>query len=424
MKIVLVLFLYLLNSALILAQNPQWTVYNKDNSNFPGGKYLTSNAYDIKIDSNGHKWVGTSWGVAIFTGIEWEHWHGNNSGLTDAEFYALEIVDDSTKWFGSFGSGLFRLKGAIWDTFTTANSGIPSNYVRGLDIDANSTIWIGTYNGGVAHYDENHWEVFTTANSDLSSNEILSIYCDNEDIIWAGTYNGGLNRFDGEIWTTYNTANSGLPDNIVQEVEKDKDGALWICTWGGVARFIDNNWISYSTPDLPHHVVRSIHIDRYNNKWFGTENGVVKFDNIDWKIITDEHTLLQGGIIGTLITDTNDCVWIGTSMQGVFVYDEFGIVNPIEFKSPNKNDGYILEQNFPNPFNPSTVIKYRIPKANFVTIKMYNIVGREIETLVHGFQTAGDHEIPWQPKSLPGGIYFCRLKVGFFTETKKLILQR
>ena len=85
---------------------------------------------------------------------------------------------------------------------------------------------------------------------------------------------------------------------------------------------------------------------------------------------------------------------------------------------------FALNQNYPNPFNPSTTIRYHLPKSVFVTLRIYNLAGQEIETLVNGLQGAGEHEIIWQPKGLPSGIYFYRIQADDFTETIKLILQK
>lgn len=80
--------------------------------------------------------------------------------------------------------------------------------------------------------------------------------------------------------------------------------------------------------------------------------------------------------------------------------------------------------NYPNPFNPSTYIRYYLPRSGYVILRIYNIVGQELETLANGFKEAGEHEITWQAKGLPGGIYFYKLQSGEYTETKKLILQK
>jgi hypothetical protein len=85
---------------------------------------------------------------------------------------------------------------------------------------------------------------------------------------------------------------------------------------------------------------------------------------------------------------------------------------------------YLLMQNYPNPFNPSTTIRYALPKSSYVRLKVYNLLGREIATLVNEKRAAGEHAIRWNPIGLPSGIYFYRLQAGEFVATRKLVLMR
>lgn len=84
---------------------------------------------------------------------------------------------------------------------------------------------------------------------------------------------------------------------------------------------------------------------------------------------------------------------------------------------------FSLYQNFPNPFNPITMIQYNIPKESFVTMKVYDVSGREVKELVNEMQTAGPHSVSFNAVELPSSIYFYTLKAGNnFTETKKMLL--
>ncbi|RKY92064.1 MAG: hypothetical protein DRQ13_10780 [Ignavibacteriae bacterium] len=87
---------------------------------------------------------------------------------------------------------------------------------------------------------------------------------------------------------------------------------------------------------------------------------------------------------------------------------------------------YSLTNNYPNPFNPSTIIKYSVPENEYVTLKVYDAIGNEISTLVNEEKQAGNYEVefsaPGGATSLSSGIYFYRLQAGSFVETKKMVL--
>lgn len=94
-----------------------------------------------------------------------------------------------------------------------------------------------------------------------------------------------------------------------------------------------------------------------------------------------------------------------------------GIIN-----NQNLTRDYHLTQNYPNPFNPVTKIEYNIIKSGFVTLKVYDVLGREVASLINQVQTAGAKEVEFNASSLPSGIYFYTLKAGDFTDTKKMML--
>jgi photosystem II stability/assembly factor-like uncharacterized protein len=86
--------------------------------------------------------------------------------------------------------------------------------------------------------------------------------------------------------------------------------------------------------------------------------------------------------------------------------------------------GFMLYQNYPNPFNPLTNFSFIIPARSFVSLKVFDVMGREVATLVNGELSAGNHTQQWNVANNASGVYFYRLHAGAFTETKKLILLR
>nr|MBP9095685.1 T9SS type A sorting domain-containing protein [Ignavibacteria bacterium] len=103
--------------------------------------------------------------------------------------------------------------------------------------------------------------------------------------------------------------------------------------------------------------------------------------------------------------------------NGNFNYYE--LTNEVIIGIPAK---YSLSQNFPNPFNPSTTINYEIPNSNFVSLKIYDIMGREVAILINQFQQPGFYNINFNASKLPGGIYFYKIQAGNFSAVKKLLL--
>jgi len=101
--------------------------------------------------------------------------------------------------------------------------------------------------------------------------------------------------------------------------------------------------------------------------------------------------------------------------------NEYGIPTDVKLIR-NFPQNFSLYQNFPNPFNPTTTISYSIPQSGLVQLKVYDMLGREVVSLVNEEQTRGKHQVVFNAENLSSGIYFYKLQSGSFTETKKLML--
>jgi hypothetical protein len=135
---------------------------------------------------------------------------------------------------------------------------------------------------------------------------------------------------------------------------------------------------------------------------FGTTTEPISYSYTDSEVLAGKYTYRLKQI----------------DFDGSFKYSpevEVEVSVPLEF---------VLEQNYPNPFNPSTTVKFQIPELSFITIKVFDILGNEIETLVDEEKPAGIYELTWNATNLPSGVYFYQLRSGEFTSMKKMILLR
>jgi hypothetical protein len=123
--------------------------------------------------------------------------------------------------------------------------------------------------------------------------------------------------------------------------------------------------------------------------------------------ITDTLQLISGALSGP-VTVT------GVTIRGATAVEN-SAGTPREFS---------LQQNYPNPFNPSTNFTYQVAKEEFVSLKMYDALGREVASLVNEVKQAGTYGATWNAVGFGSGIYFCKMQAGSFMETRKLILMK
>jgi Secretion system C-terminal sorting domain len=120
------------------------------------------------------------------------------------------------------------------------------------------------------------------------------------------------------------------------------------------------------------------------------------------------------------MTVSDDYVFAGTPVNGGVWRRPLSDISEVNDESiPIK---YQLDQNYPNPFNPSTKISWQSPAGSWQTLKIYDVLGNEVATLVDEYKPAGSYEVEWNASGLPSGVYFYQLKSGEFVSTKKMIL--
>jgi hypothetical protein len=164
-------------------------------------------------------------------------------------------------------------------------------------------------------------------------------------------------------------------------------------------------------------------------KFFGTANITISLTST---ITGTEHTFTN--IFDYINEISNARVWGGMHFrtscdEGVqigqtvayTVANHFLIVS-VESDASTQPEQFSLNQNYPNPFNPSTTISYSIPTSEFVTLKVFDVLGNEVATFANEEKTSGSYEVEFDASGLASGIYFYQLKAGSFVETKRMVL--
>jgi hypothetical protein len=156
---------------------------------------------------------------------------------------------------------------------------------------------------------------------------------------------------------------------------------------------------------------------------FKLQTGV--FDNGGLGLSTPRSSnFFNSSIVGQsagLLSSLSQNFKVSSGAAGAF----FGEAGPTGVEDvPALPTVYALEQNYPNPFNPSTVITYALPKQSPVTLKIYDVVGRVVATLIEETQAPGTYSLRFDASGLASGVYFYRIVAGSFADTKKLLLVR
>ncbi len=157
---------------------------------------------------------------------------------------------------------------------------------------------------------------------------------------------------------------------------------------------------------------------------------LIKYKGYDGSIWSQSFQFSDGDVTGLQKPEVGDIdgstpisAFVGANYDGVFFDNASWPTSDIEdnllFQFPTK---FEISQNYPNPFNPATSIQFRIPENSFVSLKIYNVLGKEIATLLNEEKSIGSYEVNFNAINIPSGIYFYRIEAGNFVETKKMIL--
>ena len=306
----------------------------------------------------------------------------------------MSVLNEDTIWVvddNGFDGGVFRTTngGQNWTQQYSSSSLTPEN--------------IYMCNGSIGFFSGGGVKLYKTTNSGLNwdtiSNEngFSNMYFLDSLTGWKSRGNIKKTTNGGESWTTQILPFGGMifVSTMREFLTLNKDtlwgvggairfgpgnnrGIIWKTTNGGI------NW-GYQLPDTNIHIV-----------WYFYSDFVNKLNGWAYHPNTGVHTVTGGG-------DT-------TYYTGI---------NQLSNEIPK---GFTLHQNYPNPFNPTTKIRFELSKASIVRLTVYDVLGKEITTLVSEKLSSGSYEVDWNATGYTSGVYFYRLETKDFSETKKMLL--
>jgi hypothetical protein len=158
------------------------------------------------------------------------------------------------------------------------------------------------------------------------------------------------------------------------------------------------------------------------NLFAGTSGGVFLSTNNGTSWTAVNSGLTNTDVLSLAISGTN--LFAGTYGSSVWRRPLSQMITGIEEQHGEVPDHSVLQQNYPNPFNPSTTIRYVLPKQSFVTLAVYDLLGREVTTLINALEEPGYKSVEWNAGGVASGVYLYRLTAGDFMQTRKLLVLR
>jgi len=384
--------------------NAQWI-----RTNGPPGDYGYFRTFAV---SDTNLFAGNDGGGGVFLSTNnGTSWTAVNAGLSS--WYIEALIFSGTDLFaGTGGSGICHStnNGTSW---TAVNAGLTNTTVWSFAVSG-TNLFAGTA-GGV-FLSTNNGTSWTSVSDGLTDTDVRTFAIIGTNL-FVGTLSGGVFRStnNGTSWTP---ANNGLTNTTVLALAIS--GTNLFAGTGSRVFISTNNGTSWSPANsgMTYYVVYSL-VVYGTNLFAGTIGGVFLSTNngTSW---TEANTGLTNTPVALVVS--GNYLFTGTDSNRVWRRPLSEMVTDIEDQSNAIPSQYVLKQNYPNPFNPSTKIKYSVPQSSNVIIKVFDILGNEIETLVNEEKPVGTYEITWYAANLPSGVYFYTINAGSFIETRKMIL--
>lgn len=405
--------------------------YNSSNSILPEMGYGC-----IAVDSSNTIWISATGGAYTFANNTWQKEDEVLDISSDEYPIDIEVSPNNDVWFcmsreraDSTNKNFYRKRNNVWSKY---NFDCGLRFPTSMFIENDSTIYFSLHNWwphqlgedaiGILQkeefvlHEQNLWGIGTKQIFPIEKDTLIT-----SGWLGVGFYSGDTNiiKNPNGIVPQQNMWNVAKFDNRVFVF----DSCLYEYYNGAYISFLQID----SIIQIDSSFITCMNIENKNTLWIGTNKGSL----IQYKNGKAETYKLVEEKINDLIIDKGFNKWFIT-YKGCFIYNENSIVDVLKETNYNKPTKFSLSQNYPNPFNPTTTIKYSIPSTQtpllrgvggvLTTLKIYDILGREVATLVSNEQKPGNYEVQFDGKGLTSGIYFYKLQSGSFVESRKMIL--
>jgi ligand-binding sensor domain-containing protein len=424
------------------------------NNGFPK-TYVSS----LKSEGNGKILATTFYGIYRSTNSG-DTWNSLTGTITATIPWKMKMHPVTNEMYAATSAGLFKTINSTEWNFIDINAG----YVQAYDITFTASGNLVAATGYGIYVSTDNTTTWARKLSDVT----LSVHTLSNGTMIAGTFSSGKvyrSTNNGETWQASSTT---LPGVAMYSISSGTNGSggtnIYLATQGsGVYRSTDDGvtWLEKSSGlnasinalvvNNSGHIFAASEIGgvyrstNYGDSWTAINNGL---ENIyAWAMAinpTNQHLFVGNGSNGvfrstdngnswsaynTNLTNTNvqslavdnvGYLWMGTRTSGVF---RTTYSTPVA-EEKNTQLNFSLSQNYPNPFNPTTTIRFEVPVSGFVSLKIFDLLGREVTTLLDEKKDVGSYEVTLDGRNLSSGVYFYRLQSGEFVQTKKLIFQK
>ncbi len=317
--------------------------------------------------------------------------------------------------------------GLTWNTILAYNF---SSYGQPLEMDQNipGTFYYAPDGSATGFFKstDNGATFASVSNSNpfTSPCDIIAMW-DSSDVLYIGDDGADIYKSsnNGTNWTLVKPNSSSEVPSMCNTVFDPS--ICYATTWGSsqVYRTLNSgdNWAVVSNnsgsgwgSDLCHEDPNVVLTGNYGSQAYLTTNGGANFFNI--------NSGLSGAGAGIMVPERGWMLNMQTSTLYKLNITYSVLTSSEESQLTSIADGYELSQNYPNPFNPSTVIRFSVPKAGNVSLKVYDQLGKEVATLSNGFRNIGSYEVTFDASRLSSGVYFYSFAGEGFSATKKMLL--